>query len=257
MQKLRLYILFLLIFSLMIPLYGRTFKEGQLRFPRVREAYREKATWMRARLAEKNLEAGDIHILIRAFKIEKVLELWVKKRNQAKFIRLLDYSFCASSGVPGPKREQGDLQIPEGYYFIDRFNAWSRFHLSLGINYPNALDRIRATSEDPGGDIFIHGNCVTIGCIPITDDKIKELYLLAVEAKSNGQARIPVHIFPTRMSDGNMQTLKFMYGDNPELLSFWKLLKIGYDYFEKEKKLPWVTVSRNGEYRYAKSSGSR
>lgn len=250
MQKMKLSLLFILISSMMIPLHGRTFKAGQLRFPRVRAACRLKGDWLIATLAKKGLKPEEIHILIRAFKQERILEVWVRKRNQGKFVFLLEYDFCASSGVLGPKRRQGDLQIPEGYYYIDRFNAWSNFHLSLGINYPNALDRIRKSGPDPGGDIFIHGNCVTIGCIPITDNKIRELYLLAVEAKNNGQARIPVHIFPARLSDGNMKILESRYASDPDLISFWRNLKTGYDHFKKNKTLPTITVTPTGTYGY-------
>ena len=234
---------------------ARSFKDTQSRFPRVRAAYRAKGAWLSAKLAEKNLKPGEIHIFLRAFKREKVLELWVRKGNQGKFSHLLDYSFCAFSGILGPKRRQGDLQIPEGYYYIDRFNAWSHFHLSLGINYPNTLDRKRATGPDPGGDIFIHGNCVTIGCIPITDDKIKELYLFAVEAKNNGQTRIPVHIFPARLSSENMRKLAAEYDFDPNLIAFWKNLKKGYDLFEKTKTLPKVTVTPTGTYKYQSPGG--
>lgn len=107
--------------------------------------------------------------------------------NKDLFRLIKDYQICSLSGELGPKRQQGDLQVPEGFYWIDRFNPASNFYLSLGINYPNQFDRILGKSGELGGDIFIHGGCVTIGCIPITDDKIKELYLIAVEAKSNGQ----------------------------------------------------------------------
>src|SRR5690606_11025729 len=103
-------------------------------------------------------------------------------KNGEKFTLVKTYPVCSSSGLPGPKRKKGDRQTPEGFYHIDRFNPQSAFHLSLGINYPNSSDKILGHS-DPGGDIFIHGSCVTIGCVPLTDDLIKEVYVLAVEAK--------------------------------------------------------------------------
>ena len=40
----------------------------------------------------------------------------------------------------GPKRREGDGRTPEGTYFVCTKNAASRFHLSLGISYPNAQD---------------------------------------------------------------------------------------------------------------------
>jgi murein L,D-transpeptidase YafK len=122
----------------------------------------------------------------------------------------------------------------------------SNFYLSLGINYPNASDRILSDSKTPGSSIYIHGNCVTIGCIPLTDDKIKELYLLAVEARNNGQEKIPVHIFPTRLSVTELNELKATFPINT--IAFWDNLRLVYDDFEKSKALRPVSVSQSGEY---------
>ena len=36
-----------------------------------------------------------------------------------------------------------------------------------------------------GGDIFIHGKAVTIGCIPIGDEAIEEVFLLTKKAMNN------------------------------------------------------------------------
>jgi len=80
-----------------------------------------------------------------------------------------NYPICATSGLLSPKRRFGDEQVPEG------FNPQSNFQLSLHVSYPNAADRISGSKQNLG-DIFLDGNCVTIGCIPITDDEIKEVY---------------------------------------------------------------------------------
>src|SRR5690606_4688666 len=126
---------------------------------------------------------------------------------------------------------------------INHFNPQSIFHLSLGINYPNASDKILSDKKSPGSSIYIHGDCVTIGCIPITDDKIKELYVLAVEARNNGQAKIPVHIFPARLTEENFKSLRSEYASNPVLISFWQNLRIGYDGFESTKKIRGFKVN--------------
>ncbi len=122
------------------------------------------------------------NLFLRAFKRERVLEVWA--RGGADRGRVLVWSFplCAGSGGLGPKRREGDAQIPEGIYRIERFNPWSRFHLSLGLNYPNPQDRARAGADNPGSDIFIHGDCVSIGCLAIEDDPIERLYLVSVLA---------------------------------------------------------------------------
>ncbi len=174
------------------------FKTDQLRYSRVRTAFAEKEKHLNEILSQKGLSTSQLQLAIFAYKNEKKVEVWATNTNEYQLIKT--YDFCSTSGSLGPKRQQGDMQIPEGLYHIDRFNPASNFYLSLGINYPNSSDRMRANGN-AGGDIFIHGDCVTIGCIPITDDKIKELYALCVLAKDQGQNHIPVNIFPFKMSD--------------------------------------------------------
>jgi len=226
-----------------------SFKENQLQFVRVRTAYAEKEEEVSAFLKQNNLKREELQILLRAFKAEKQLQLWAKNANEKQYRFLKTYPFCMLSGQLGPKRKEGDFQVPEGFYFIDRFNPASNFHLSLGINYPNASDKILAKGNRPGGDVFIHGSCVTIGCIPITNEKIKELYILATEAKSNGQAHIPVYIFPARMDSEGLKSLRRTYTDN-DLASFWNNLKQGYDRFNKTHKELKFNVARNGLYQF-------
>jgi murein L,D-transpeptidase YafK len=147
----------------------------------------------------------------------------------------------------GPKRCQGDYQVPEGFYKVNVFNPYSNFHLSLGVSYPNASDKIFACKRDPGGAIMIHGNCVTIGCIPITDDKICELYVLCVEAKNSGQKEIPIHLFPARLTTANLLRIKSAQ-ENTTIRVFWDNLQTGYNWFETNRKLPKVTVDAKGKY---------
>ena len=223
------------------------FKNKQLKYQRVKKAYNEKYTKIKSLLATKGIDNSKFLLYIRIFKKEEVMEVWVKGNAHSDYKHLIDYPFCANSGSAGPKRKSGDLQIPEGFYFIDRFNPVSNFHLSLGINYPNESDRILGYKNNLGGDIFLHGGCATIGCVPITDDKIKSLYILAVESKSNGQSKIPVHIFPGRaMKHGDWEKLSGTASQG--LTTFWKNLKPGFDYFEKNHLIPIVKVRRNGEY---------
>jgi murein L,D-transpeptidase YafK len=193
------------------------------------------------------MEYRGFQLFLRAFKKERQLEVWVKEADDGKFKLLHTYSFCATSGTLGPKRKEGDLQIPEGIYQINHFNPQSNFYLSLGINYPNASDKILSDKRRPGGSIYIHGNCVTIGCIPITDEKIKELYILAVEARNSGQQMIPVHIFPTRLTDAGIAELLSKYASSGHK-HFWRNLKTISDDFEKTNRLTPVKVSRAGEY---------
>ena len=241
--------------------------QSRTELPRVERAKRETHARLQRLFTENNLPFPPRKILLQAFKKERILELWSQQEDGIHFQRVRSYRFCSSSGVLGPKRRQGDLQIPEGIYHIDRFNPWSNFYLSLGINYPNRSDRRLGSPRNPGGDIFIHGECVTIGCIPITTPKIKELYWTAELARRSGQRRIPVYIFPGRMdgvrwaglkratADGRFwNELKTLTGEHhphspEELLLFWRDLKQVHDFFEKHRRLPKVEIDAAGKYR--------
>lgn len=97
-----------------------------------------------------------------------------------KFIH--SYPVLAASGHYGPKLKEGDEQVPEGIYRIEGLNPNSQYHLSLRVNYPNEWDRARAKESGRkklGGDIMIHGNAVSIGCIAIGNVAIEEVYGLA------------------------------------------------------------------------------
>lgn len=222
-----------------------SFKNVQLKKPRVKAAYEEKEKVVEGFFQDNKLKYEGFNLFLRAFKKEAKLEVWVRENSSTTYVLLHTYDFCASSGVLGPKRKEGDLQIPEGIYHINHFNPESNFHLSLGINYPNDSDKILSDKRSPGSAIYIHGNCVTIGCIPITDDKIKELYILALEARNNGQDKIPVHIFPARLSHDNIRVLSTQ---KPEHAAFWKNLKPIYDDFESSKQLRKVNVNAQGEF---------
>jgi murein L,D-transpeptidase YafK len=221
-----------------------------MRFERVREASRLKESSLRRLFAQRNVGYPPGRLLIRAFKLEQTLEVWAGTAGDSPLTLIEEYRFCANSGSLGPKRRQGDAQIPEGFYRIDRFNPQSNYHLSLGVNYPNASDRILGGGRNLGGDIFIHGGCATIGCIPITDDGIRELYLLAIEARSASDAPIQVHILPARLDRRGMAKLGREYAADARLLEFWSNLKVGYDLFEKTRRPPSFTVERTGKYRF-------
>ncbi len=103
---------------------------------------------------------------------------------------LKSYKVDLGFAPEGDKKEQGDGKTPEGSYYVNRRNPDSRFHLSLGINYPNAEDvaEARARGVNPGGDIFIHGRGSrrpfrrqsdwTWGCIAVTNSEMEEVYAM-------------------------------------------------------------------------------
>jgi len=227
-----------------------SFITEQKKYERVRTAFTEKEKGIEQKLKETGIETGNLNIMIVVYKDSDELELYARKKTETSYKKLITYKICSRSGVLGPKRKQGDGQVPEGFYTINQFNPLSNFYLSLGVSYPNQSDRRKSNASDLGGSIFIHGNCVTIGCLPMTDDKIKEIYVYAVHAKNNGQTNIPVYIFPFRMTEENFSSYESKYKSNKELISFWKNLKTGYTQFAKDKSDLKVKVEANGDYKF-------
>ncbi|MCC7303368.1 MAG: L,D-transpeptidase family protein [Bacteroidia bacterium] len=240
-----------LLVLLSVLLIQPSFREDQKKHARVKAAYSAKYEAIKKALDARGIPAGKLNICLVGYKEEQVLELWVRKGTEGKYSLYGTYPVCASSGTIGPKRRAGDGQVPEGFYHIDRYNPYSNFHLSLGVSYPNASDRILGTRGSLGGDIFIHGSCVTIGCMPLTDDLIKEVYVLAVEARTSGQTRIPCLIFPMRMDAKGMKKLEEYSVANPVLQKFWKNLEEGYALFVKNSRPPEYTVKKDGQYQFS------
>jgi len=224
------------------------FLSQQKKYERVRQAYIEKGKTLEETLYKYNLDKENLNILLVAFKNEQQLDLYAKRKNETVYKKIDSYHICASSGVLGPKRRQGDGQVPEGFYHIDRFNPSSSFYLSLGINYPNQSDKRKSSSSNLGGDIFIHGECVTIGCLPMTNNKIQEIYIYAIQARSNGQLKIPVYIFPYKMKDENIKSFSLEHKAQTEVITFWKNIKIGHDMFLTSKKELNINVDNTGDY---------
>jgi murein L,D-transpeptidase YafK len=232
----------------------KSFRDQQVQYPRVRVAAKEKDDALRRMFEEKKISYPPHAILFRAFKKEARLELWAPDKAGVAYSLVHTYAICATSGVLGPKRKFGDVQVPEGFYELDWFNPHSNFFLSLHISYPNSADRILGSHTNPGGDIFLHGNCVTIGCIPITDDGIKEVYWLAVQVHAAGQRHIPIEIFSGRLTEDGFKLLAQSHANQPELLAFWSNLREGFDLFEKDHRALKIAVAGDGRYKFVEES---
>lgn len=227
----------------------KSFASAQQDNQRVLEARLEKRFSLRKEFAEKGIELKNAQVFYRIFKRERLFEVWAKDSTRSAFVLVKSYPICALTGEAGPKRVQGDMQTPEGFYNIDGFNPASGFHLSLHIDYPNKSDLARGGGKNLGGDIYVHGGCRTEGCLAVTDDAIKELYWISVEAYNAGQRKIPVHIFPARLTDESLDQLLTVFDKQPDLKSFWANLKTTYDYFETNKTVPDLTVDARGRYK--------
>lgn len=125
-------------------------------------------------------------LILAAFKEERVLQVYAKSHTGIRFLK--EYPFTAYSGELGPKLKEGDRQIPEGVYEVEYLNPNSAYYLSIKVNYPNEFDQAKSTlanQNEMGGDIFIHGKAATIGCIPIGDEAIEEVFFLTSKAINN------------------------------------------------------------------------
>ena len=226
-----------------------SFIDYQKTFPRPSEALQRKADTLRKQFEAKKLAWPAKYLYIRSFKYDSQLEVWVKNDVKEQFQLFKTYKVCALAGTLGPKRMEGDYQVPEGFYYINQFNPKSNYYLSLGINYPNVSDKVLSDSLRPGSEIFIHGSCVTVGCIPIRDEQIDELYILAAYAKDQGQDFIPVHIFPVRFNvEKSVKYLDNLTKDDQTLKKFADRMEDAFDYFDKYKQLPVVMIGDKGQY---------
>lgn len=226
---------------------AQSFKSFQLSCGRVTGALNKYNDTLEKEFKKKNVAWPAKDIYLRAFKSQNEMELWARNSDNSEYKLIKTYHICAISGLLGPKRAQGDRQVPEGFYFIEEFNPKSDYYLSLLLNYPNYCDQV--TGKDKlGGDIYIHGGCVTVGCLPMTDAGVQELYAVCLNAKINGDEYIPVHIFPTRLTKNGMSYLSREFPNDPGRQQFWANLKTSYDYFEKNHKLLPVMYSPDGKY---------
>ncbi|RJX20421.1 MAG: hypothetical protein C4575_06695 [Desulforudis sp.] len=155
---------------------------------------------------QQNIAYPPERLRLVANKSARILSLYVAKENG--WARIKEYPFTASSGALGPKLKEGDGQIPEGIYGIEYLNPNSSYHLSMKLNYPNQFDQEMAKRDHRsriGGDIFIHGSDVTIGCIPIGDRNIEELFVLTALA---GKDNVEVIITPYDLTSSEQREVR-------------------------------------------------
>ena len=120
-------------------------------------------------------------VVLLGLKHERRLELYAgPSQDRLRFVR--DYPVLNASGALGPKRAEGDQQVPEGIYRLVGLNRNSRYHRSLELDYPNRFDREMARRDGRpglGNEIFIHGGAASAGCLALGDRSAEELFVLA------------------------------------------------------------------------------
>lgn len=242
-----------------------TYRESQLRHDKVRLAYRAHLPTVEALFRSKKLPWPPRGLYFRVFKFEHQFEVWGSSLD-GSYRKLTTYPICHLSGGLGPKRRAGDRQVPEGFYTIQTLTPLGTAYLSLRVDYPNASDRRRSRSLTPGNGISVHGGCQSKGCLALTDPVIQQLYVMGVEAITAGQKKIPIHIFPTYLTEAGIEKLaKGAIALNPEaaigrmvksgqprasmLMRFWQELKVGYEVFQAYHRIPNMGVDLSGAYR--------
>ena len=216
----------------------RAAREGRLALPLPGTPDTERPL---SRLLAQGLSLG-ARVLIRVFKAESELEIWVEK--DGAYLPFATYPICRWSGGLGPKLYEGERQAPEGFYTVDAraLNPNSRWHRSFNLGFPNALDRAYGRT---GSYLMVHGGCGSIGCYAMTDPVVDEIWRMVTAALDAGQPRFPVQVFPFRMTERNLRLRRGYQWE-----SFWADLKPGYDLFEAHRIPPVVGVCR-GRYVFA------
>ncbi len=80
-------------------------------------------------------------------------------------------------------------------------NPNSNYYLAFNTGFPNKFDRAYGRT---GSDLMVHGDCSSRGCYSMTDESIAEIYALARESFTGGNASVQLQIYPFRMSAQNL-----------------------------------------------------
>lgn len=180
-------------------------------------------------------------MLLRVFKLEREVEVWVQPEDQQTFVLFRIFPICFYSGKLGPKVKEGDMQSPEGFYFVGpaQMRAKSQYHRAIDFAFPNDYD---AAQGYTGTELLIHGNCVSSGCYAMTDPFVEQLFELGSATAATAAQGFWIHAFPFHM------TAEALAGqqDSP-WLGFWEQLKAGYDAFETSRVPPHIRVE-GGRY---------
>jgi hypothetical protein len=174
-----------IVFAAACSFSGQTVREVVDRhLPEVRAKYKPVCDAARIPWPPKRLR-------IIVLKQERRLELWAAGKS-GNFSLLADFAVLAASGTPGPKRREGDRQVPEGIYALPMLNPNSSYHLSIFVDYPNRSDVVhsRLPRSQMGGEIYIHGRAVSIGCVAIGDRGIEELFTICALVSSTERKAI-------------------------------------------------------------------
>lgn len=207
-------------------------------------------------ILHRQLVYDKLDILLIAYKYELILQLWVKPHNApSEYVHIKSFDITDPNvSILGPKSRYGDQLTPEGIYQLEFYPSlrWSDFYLAFRINYPNQHDLTRRQywqiKEKSGGDINIHGSCVSIGCIPIGNPDIIELFLLIRENQKQGNS-VNMHIYPLMFDQDYAATvIKSSTKNKTQLGDFWQSLRKVYNHISRYQKIPQIFINKTSGY---------
>ena len=187
-------------------------------------------------LKNSSLIYDDLDILFIAYKSELEFQFWAKSRNKDSSYKFISsYPITDSTvSIVGPKSKYGDSRTPEGIYSVIFYPSfrWSDFYLAFRITYPNNLDLARRKywniGAKAGGDINLHGCCISIGCIPVGNPVVEEIFFVTRENQIQN-SNISIMIFPYKFDNKDTKKSHYeKYDNNLKLIEFWKSLEVIY-----------------------------
>jgi hypothetical protein len=211
---------------------------------RIAEAEAAKLSVVKGLFAAAHVTFPPAQMLLRAFKKEKRVELWAASRAGGAMAHVTTYEICRASGELGPKRQEGDWQVPEGFYTLGDYTPATGYYLAMLVSYPNLSDRILGDKQHPGNEIMIHGRCASVGCLAMSDERIQEIWVAAAALRNAGGV-VHLHIFPSRDMAGLVRN-----APDDATRAFWANLAEGLDFFAAQRRQPVVRVDAEGRYHF-------
>ena len=135
-------------------------------------------------------------LVVRAFKEEGVLELWAAPRRGRTVPDRSSRGRSPGTAATSARSDGGaTARSPRGSTGSTASTVPAATTCRSHVDYPNQADRLFAHRRHPGNNIFIHGNELTNGCIPIGDRAIEQLYIAVLDSRNAGY-EVPVAPLP-------------------------------------------------------------
>jgi murein L,D-transpeptidase YafK len=215
-------------------------------------------------------------VVLRIFKKEREAELWGMNAGQKRMSLIKTLPVCAMDFEPGPKLREGDKKTPEGFYrpafeygskfwFMwldparpdDAGEVGKGYSFKLCTEYPNKADTARSKAagmKEPGSEICIHGNCVSVGCASFKNRDFLHVYSFSRHHDAAAHGPPQVHIFPFRFdrvsaAERSSPPDSFVHLSvfpKQSLLRFWENLEQGFALFNKDPNPLSFKATRKG-----------